>query len=362
MNILSLENVSKNYGIKPLFENATFGIEERDKIGIIGANGSGKTTLLRVIAGTESPDAGKVVRTQGKTLAYLAQNPLIDENATVLETIFAASGGVMKLIADYETACHDLATGDANPKTLERVSELQHELEISGGWEIETNARIVLDKLGIFDTSAQMKTLSGGQRKRVALAHELIFKPDILILDEPTNHLDVESIEALEDAIEAYEGTVILVSHDRALLRALATRVWVLHERRITEFEGSFGEWEAISEERAHAASVRASEEEALRRVQERKRTRQDPQPSRDTKSAAKRARAAVDEAEARVAGLEQDVSKLTAELEDPALYTTAGGPQRAHALGAQLDKLRAELDKALTEWTRLTEAAELVQ
>jgi hypothetical protein len=136
----------------------------------------------------------------------------------------------------------------------------------------------------------------------------------------------------------------------------------VLHEHRITVFEGPFGEWEAVSEERAHAASVRASEEEALRRVQERKRTRQDPQPQRDTKSAAKKARAAVEAAEARVAKLEQNVSALTTELEDPALYTTSGGPQRAHALGAQLDKLRVELDKALAEWSRLTEAAELVQ
>ncbi|HMS39090.1 MAG TPA: ATP-binding cassette domain-containing protein, partial [Pyrinomonadaceae bacterium] len=109
MNILSLENVSKNYGIKPLFEGVTIGLEDTDKIGIIGANGSGKTTFLRVIAGTETTDTGKVVRASGKTLAYLSQNPPIDEEKTVLETIFAASSGVMKTIADYETACHDLA-------------------------------------------------------------------------------------------------------------------------------------------------------------------------------------------------------------------------------------------------------------
>ena len=132
MNILSLENVSKNYGIKPLFENVNIGFEDADKIGIIGANGSGKTTFLRVVAGTETPDTGKIVRASGRTLAYLAQNPQIDENATVLETIFASSSGVMKLIADYENACHDLAI-NADDKTLERVSQLQHELEISGG-------------------------------------------------------------------------------------------------------------------------------------------------------------------------------------------------------------------------------------
>ena len=170
MNILSLENVSKNYSLKPLFEGVTIGLEDTDKIGIIGANGSGKTTFLRVLAGTETPDTGKITRANGKTLAYLSQNPTINEDATVLETIFASSSGVMKLIRDYETACHDLAIDSTNQKTLEKVSELQHELEISGGWEIETNARNVLTRLGITDTTAQMKTLSGGQRKRVALA------------------------------------------------------------------------------------------------------------------------------------------------------------------------------------------------
>ena len=212
------------------------------------------------------------------------------------------------------------------------------------------------------------ETLSGGERARVALAMMMLSGANLLILDEPTNHLDVESIEALEDAMESYEGTVVVVSHDRALLRALATRVWVLHERHITEFEGSFGEWEALSAERAHAASVRASEEEALRRVQERKRTRQEPARSPGPKdrekdrSGARKARLAVEEVEKRVATLEQEVTNLTRELEDPALYTTASGPQRAHALGAQLDKVRASLDKALAEWTRLTEAAELAR
>ncbi len=257
MNILSLENVSKNYGIKPLFENATFGIEDRDKIGIIGANGSGKTTLLKVIAGREEPDAGKVVRTQGKTLAFLSQNPAIDDNKTVLETIFAASGGVMKLILDYEAACHDLAAGNADDKLLERVSELQHELETSGGWEIETNARIVLDKLGIFDTSAQMKTLSGGQRKRVALAHELIFKPDILILDEPTNHLDADTIEWLEDYLRRYTGALLLVTHDRYFLDRVTNRIFEIDRGAVQNFAGNYAYY---LEKKAEQEMLRATE------------------------------------------------------------------------------------------------------
>jgi len=264
MNILSLENVGKNYGIKPLFEMATFGIEERDKIGIIGANGSGKTTLLRVIAGTEQPDVGKVVRTQGKTLAYLAQNPLIDENATVLEMIFAASGGVMKLIRDYEAACHDLTTDGANPKTLERISALQHELEISGGWEIETNARIVLDKLGIYDTAAPMKTLSGGQRKRVALAHELIFKPDVLILDEPTNHLDADTIEWLEDYLRRYTGALLLVTHDRYFLDRVTNRIFEIDRGTVQAFNGNYAYYLEKKEEQETSRAVEGHKREQL--------------------------------------------------------------------------------------------------
>ena len=264
MSILSLENVSKNYGVKPLFENATFGIEERDKIGIIGANGSGKTTLLKVIAGREPPDAGRVVRTQGKTLAFLSQNPQIDDDKTVLETIFAASSGVMKLILDYETACHDLAEKGADEKLLEKVSALQHELETSGGWEIETNARIVLDKLGIFDTSAQMKTLSGGQRKRVALAHELIFKPDILILDEPTNHLDADTIEWLEDYLKRYPGALLLVTHDRYFLDRVTNRIFEIDRGTVQNFAGNYAYYLEKKEEQETLRATEGHKREML--------------------------------------------------------------------------------------------------
>jgi ATP-binding cassette subfamily F protein uup len=264
MNILSLENVSKNYGIKPLFENVTLGLEDSDKIGIIGANGSGKTTLLRVIAGTETPDSGRVVRANGKTLAFLAQNPSIDEEATVLETIFAASSGVMKLIRDYEAACHDLAVDGANQKTLEKVSQLQHELEISGGWEIETNARNVLTRLGITDTAARMKTLSGGQRKRVALAHELIFKPDILILDEPTNHLDADTIEWLEDYLRRYAGTLLLVTHDRYFLDRVTNRIFEIDRGAVQSFGGNYAFYLEKKEEQETSRAVEGHKREQL--------------------------------------------------------------------------------------------------
>ena len=257
MNIVSLENVSKNYGFKPLFENVTLGLEDRDKIGIIGANGSGKTTLLRIIAGVEVPDTGRVVRAKGKVLAYLSQNPPYDENLTVLETIFASSSGVMRTIRDYEAICHDVADGKNDAATLQRMSVLQHELEMNGGWEIETNARAVLTKLEINDTAAKMGELSGGQRKRVALAHELIFKPDILILDEPTNHLDADTIEWLEAYLGRYTGMLLLVTHDRYFLDRVTTRIFEVDRGAVQNFSGNYGYY---VEKKAEQDELRAVE------------------------------------------------------------------------------------------------------
>ncbi|CAN5386695.1 ABC-F family ATP-binding cassette domain-containing protein [soil metagenome] len=257
MNIVSLENVSKNFGFKPLFENVTLGLEEGDKIGIIGANGSGKTTLLRLIAGVEVPDTGRVTRAKGKSLAYLSQNPAYDEHLTVLGTIFASSSGVMQTILDYETACHDLAAGVDDPGLLTRVSDLQHELEINGGWEIETNARAVLTRLDITDTTAKMGELSGGQRKRVALAHELIFKPDILILDEPTNHLDADTIEWLESYLARYTGVLLLVTHDRYFLDRVTDRIFEVDRGTVQNFSGNYAYY---LEKKAEQEELRAVE------------------------------------------------------------------------------------------------------
>ena len=257
MNIVSLENVSKNYGFRPLFENVTLGLEDRDKVGVIGANGSGKTTFLRILAGLEEPDTGRVVRAKGKTLAYLSQNPAYDENLTVLETIFASSSGVMQTIRDYEAACHDLAAGMHDANLLHRMSDLQHELEINGGWEIEANARAVLTKLDITDTSAKMGTLSGGQRKRVALAHELIFKPDILILDEPTNHLEADTIEWLETYLARYTGMLLLVTHDRYFLDRVTDRIFEVDRGAVQNFSGNYAYY---LEKKAEQEELRAVE------------------------------------------------------------------------------------------------------
>ncbi|MBK7392379.1 MAG: ABC-F family ATP-binding cassette domain-containing protein [Chloracidobacterium sp.] len=257
MNIVSLENVSKNYGFKPLFENVTLGLEDRDKIGIIGANGSGKSTLLKIIAGVEVPDTGRVTRAKGQTLAYLSQNPPYDAELTVLETIFASSSGVMQTIRDYEAVCHEVADGKSDAATLQRMSDLQHDLEINGGWDIEANARSVLTKLDITDTSAKMGALSGGQRKRVSLAHELIFKPDILILDEPTNHLDADTIEWLEKYLARYTGMLLLVTHDRYFLDRVTDRIFEVDRGTVQNFSGNYAYY---LEKKAEQEELRAVE------------------------------------------------------------------------------------------------------
>ena len=294
-----------------------------DRLGILGPNGSGKSTLLKTLVGEREPEAGELKVGNSIRVAYYDQNL-----------------GQVPL-----------------DKTLYQAIE-----EMRPQWE----RRMIQGHLGRFGFSGdevqrKAATLSGGERARVALAMLMLSQANLLVLDEPTNHLDVETIEVLEDAIEGYEGTVILVSHDRALLRALASKVWVLHDRHITEFDGSFAEWEVVSEERAHAASVRASEEVALRRVNEKKRTsHRDARPNHeDPRKALKAARERADKAEREVAELEADVSRITSTLDDPVLYTRATGVQQAQKLGAELDKVRIRLDRALASWEKETASLE---
>jgi ATP-binding cassette subfamily F protein 3 len=202
-------------------------------------------------------------------------------------------------------------------------------------------------------------SLSGGERARVALAMMMLASANLLILDEPTNHLDVESIEALEDAIERYDGSVIIVSHDRALLRALANRVWVLHDRRISAFDGSFAEWEVVSSERAHAAQVKAEEEAAIHRMRERQTVARRDMGSRDHRDALRKAQREVEVAEQDVGRLEDKISELTQTLSDPELYTKPESAASATRLGGELDRAKTELERAIERWTTATEHAE---
>ena len=312
-------------GNRVLIDDFTGRIMRGDRLGIVGPNGAGKSTLLKTLVGERAPDDGELRVGNSIRVAYydqqLAQVPLE-------ETLY----------------------------------DVIHNLRPQ--WE----RRLVQGHLGRFGFSgdeAQRRaaTLSGGERARVALAMLMLTRANLLVLDEPTNHLDVETIEVLEDAIEGYEGTVILVSHDRAMLRALANRVWVLHDKHITTFDGAFAEWEVASAEREHAAAVRAAEDQALRRVEEKKRTaRREATRAPDPRRQLRDARVRTERAEQEVETLERQVEELTRTLDDPGLYTKPGGVEEAHRLGARLDTFRTRLDEALAAWEQETAALEALE
>jgi ATP-binding cassette subfamily F protein uup len=267
MHILSIEAVSKSYGLRPLFENVSLGLDSQDRVGVVGVNGSGKSTLLRLIAGEEQPGAGRIVFAEGVSVGYLPQNPQFEAEQTVLDAVFAASDERMKLLLDYERACLDLANGEKDDaRLLNRVSELAHRLEASGAWELETNARVILSKLGINETFAKMSTLSGGQRKRVALAHALIANPDLLILDEPTNHLDAESITWLEAYLARYRGALLLVTHDRYFLDRVTGRILEIERGTVQTFDGNYAYYLEKKEEQELARAVEGQKREMLLR------------------------------------------------------------------------------------------------
>jgi ATP-binding cassette subfamily F protein uup len=265
MHILSIESLGKTYGLKPLFENVTLGFDSQDRVGVVGANGTGKTTLLRLIAGTEQPDSGRIVFAEGTTVGYLPQNPPFEPEQTVLDAVFAASDATTRLLLDYERACQLLATGGAeDTRLLNRVSELAHRLEASGAWELETNARTILSRLGLQDTNARMGTLSGGQRKRVALAHALISNPQLLILDEPTNHLDAETITWLESYLARYRGALLLVTHDRYFLDRVTGRILEIDRGAVQAFDGNYAYYLEKKEEQERSRASEGQKREML--------------------------------------------------------------------------------------------------
>jgi ATP-binding cassette subfamily F protein uup len=258
MTILSAESVSKSYGIKPLLTDVSFGLESDGKMGVIGKNGSGKTTLLRIIAGEETMDAGRIVMPSATRLGYLPQNPALNPTHTVLDAVFDQGDDALSLLHDYERAVRVLEkTGAADEKQLKKVSELSHRLDVTGGWDLEVGARAILDRLGLTNPEARIATLSGGQRKRVAMAAALVVRPDLLILDEPTNHLDPDTITWLEGYLSAYSGALLIVTHDRYFLDRVTDRMLEIENGAAQRFEGNYTRYLELKE----AQSIREDAE-----------------------------------------------------------------------------------------------------
>ena len=244
MVLLTVEAISKQYGLKKLFADVSFGIDEKDKIGVIGTNGSGKSTLLRILAGKESPDSGKVMIARQNRISWLSQESPFNPADTVLEAVLKSGDRVLNLVYEYELVCKTLEErGGEDQELIEKISTLSHELDVHNAWELEATVKAVLGKLGLHDVTATMGALSGGQRKRVALAHALVMPSDALILDEPTNHLDADSVEWLENYLKRYQGAVILVTHDRYFLDRVVNRMIELDGVSANAFSGGYASY-----------------------------------------------------------------------------------------------------------------------
>lgn len=261
MNHLSVENLSKSYNEKQLFSNITFGISQGQKVALVGHNGSGKSTLLRIIAGKETPDNGNVVFANDLRIAYLHQNPQFREGDTVKEAVFDRENPLLALVSDYEYYLNLSAT---DPVAAEKLQDLLPAMEAHNAWDYESQVQQILGKLGIHDLQQQVTQLSGGQKKRVAMAKTLIEKPDFLILDEPTNHLDLETIEWLEDYLAKAQLTLLMVTHDRYFLERVTNEILELEGGGLFKYKGNYS---YFLEKKAEREQMQAAEVDKARNL-----------------------------------------------------------------------------------------------
>ncbi|WP_248925611.1 ABC-F family ATP-binding cassette domain-containing protein [Paenibacillus hamazuiensis] len=240
MQILSVDQLNKSYGEKVLFDNISFGINERERIGLIGVNGTGKSTLLKIMAGLEPLDSGKLVHANHFRVEYLPQNPEFEPGSTVLEQVFYGDSPLMRTLREYEAALLELEADPADERRQRRLFQAQQQMDAAGAWEANTTAKTVLTKLGIREFDKPVGLLSGGQRKRVAMARVLIQPADLLVLDEPTNHIDNETVEWLEQFLAKWKGALLLVTHDRYFLDRVTNRIIELDRGKLYSYEGNY--------------------------------------------------------------------------------------------------------------------------
>jgi len=260
MALLTFDRVRKDYGTKPLLDDVSLVIEAGEKVGVIGANGAGKTTLLRLAAGAEPADGGRILVHGGARIGFLTQRPDFTEGQTVLDAVFAGEGPTISLVRDYEDVLHKLDHAPGDMALTERLTELSGKMDAAGAWDLEAQVHAVLDRLGITETDDLVETLSGGQRKRVALARVLVERPELLILDEPTNHLDTETIGWLEGFLAGWTGALLLVTHDRYFLDRVVGHMLEVAGGGVTRYVGTYTDYlEAKAEQEVMAAQAEAT-------------------------------------------------------------------------------------------------------
>lgn len=266
-SVLAIKSVKKDFGIKEILKDANFSLDATDKVGLIGTNGSGKSTLLKMMARLEPIDSGEIFVNSGVQIAYLPQQPELDEDRTVLEQIFADSGEKMALVREYEDLSAHLARGVGNQDQLmAKLASVTQRMDAIDAWDLETNAKIILSKLGISDFDARISNLSGGYRKRIALATALLAEPEVLLMDEPTNHLDALSVEWLQSYLNRYRGALLLITHDRYFLDRVTNRILEIDRGDLYTYNGNYSyylekkaeaEESIASSQRKHAGVLR---------------------------------------------------------------------------------------------------------
>jgi ABC transport system ATP-binding/permease protein len=258
MTLLSLDAITLSYGLPPLLDDVSVSIERGERICLIGRNGTGKSTLLKIIAGEVQPDGGQLRRTQGVSIAKLAQEIPAAHDASVFDLVAAGLGALGGLVQEYFHLSHHL-TADSSAADLARLAQIQQQLDDGNGWEIERRTERVISRLGL-DAEAYFPALSGGLQRRVLLAQALVTEPDVLLLDEPTNHLDIDSIAWLEEFLREFSGALLFVTHDRRFLQRVATRILELDRGHLTDWPGDYANYLRRREERLHAEQLAAEQ------------------------------------------------------------------------------------------------------
>ncbi|WP_317722129.1 ABC-F family ATP-binding cassette domain-containing protein [Enterococcus faecium] len=266
MKELKVTDLKKTYGEKDLFDQISFLVHEKDRIGLIGTNGTGKTSLLNIIAGIDSGDGDRqtVFYPTDYRIGYLSQVAEFSDELTVLQAVFQGNSPLIQTVRAYEEALIELGENGEDPDVQKRYAKAEEQMNKEDAWTTDTNAKIILQKLGISELDKKISTLSGGQKKRVSLAQVLIDEPDLLLLDEPTNHLDYEAIEWLENYLKQYRGALLMVTHDRYFLDRVANRIFELSFGKLYEYKGNY---EAYVLEKAERDRVEVEQEEKRKRL-----------------------------------------------------------------------------------------------
>ncbi|HEX6069767.1 MAG TPA: ABC-F family ATP-binding cassette domain-containing protein [Longimicrobiaceae bacterium] len=253
MSIVSIQNLSKSFGTRTLFDGVSVTIDEGEKVGFVGANGSGKSTLFRIVAGVESPESGEIAMRRGATIGYLEQEPDLTPGMSIRGTVCAGHPEMEDALAAYARVAGDLESGDGDAdRLLARQGELMATIDRLGGWDWQHRVETVLTHVGLDRWERDVAGLSGGERKRVALARVLLQQPDVLLLDVPTNHLDADTTLWLEEYLQEYPGAVMLITHDRYFLDRVVTRMVEVNRAALTPFPGGYTEYlEAKAERQA---------------------------------------------------------------------------------------------------------------